>query len=153
MFNHSSKPVTHLLEGALFDTARQLIKLEQEVRAFFPLALRNQIYAGGLHESGTSVELVLVVAHSAAAARIKQSLPSLLTHLHNKAWRVSSLRIKIQPQSAIVHKSTHLVPNKRAVLSGQGIDSLRHLSQALNTSSSDSPLQTALQALLAHHSH
>lgn len=136
--------VTAFLDSALRDKAQQLIKLERDVRTFLPPNLSNAIYAGDLHGQGSHIELVLLVEHSAVATRIRQSLPSLLVYLQRKGWKLSNLRIKIQPATIVVHRVIPSAP-KQAILSESGIRNLTRL----HTQLPPSPARIALQALLA----
>ncbi|WP_341911979.1 DciA family protein [Polaromonas sp. YR568] len=61
------------------------------VESLIPEALRPAIQAGPI-EDGV---WCLLVSSNAAAAKVRQLLPLLLTRLTDKGWKVTSIRLKI----------------------------------------------------------
>src|SRR5437868_2897884 len=71
--------------SALMQTARELASLEAEVLSLLPRGLQDGIAVAGVkHDNrGPQAEatLLLLAAHGAAAARVRQVVPTLLTRL------------------------------------------------------------------------
>ncbi len=64
----------------------------KSVENIIPAALRSSIKAGPI-EGGT---WCLIADNNASAAKIRQFLPALLTHLKTKGWDVTSIRVRVQ---------------------------------------------------------
>jgi hypothetical protein len=62
------------------------------VESLIPAALRPSVQAGPI-EGQT---WCLLVKSSAAAAKLRQLLPSLQAHLRSKGWEVNAIRLKVQ---------------------------------------------------------
>jgi len=62
------------------------------IESLIPTALRSAVKAGPI--DGTS--WCLLVDSNAAAAKLRQVLPALKTHLCNRGWQVNSIRLKVQ---------------------------------------------------------
>lgn len=62
------------------------------VQALIPAALRSAVTAGPIE--GTS--WCLLMDNNAAAAKVRQLLPTLVSHLHSKGWEVTSIRLKVK---------------------------------------------------------
>ena len=84
-------------------------------------------------------ELVLLAAHSAAAAKLRLLAPSLSRFLTHQRWQVSSVSVRVQPNAS------HIVATQKSVqLSTRTLDSLKTLYEKM----SPSPARQALAALL-----
>ncbi len=140
------KPVRNLLTSTLVNTAQRLIEIQQEILNYLPSSLRQEVYIGGLHGQEPNAELVILIANGAAATRIRQTLPSLLSHLQSKGCGVANLRIKVQPHAIVVHEQ-NITPEKNAVLGNIG----RHCLKTLHTNLNASPLRDALQRFITRH--
>jgi len=70
---------------ALFDVIRPLL----------PPALVDQVRPGPVDDTGWT----LLVAHGAAAAKLRQCQPSLQKALQAKGWERTAIRIRIQAKS------------------------------------------------------
>jgi hypothetical protein len=57
-----------------------------------PTALRPAIQAGPIDGDAWC----LLLDNNAAAAKVRQLLPALLSHLRVKGWEVNSIRLKVQ---------------------------------------------------------
>ena len=57
-----------------------------------PAALRGSVVAGPIEGSAWC----LLLDNSAAAAKLRQMLPSLITILRSKGWDVETIRLKVQ---------------------------------------------------------
>lgn len=62
------------------------------VENIIPAALRASLKAGPI-DGGT---WCLLVDNNASAAKIRQLLPTLTTHLTNEGWKVTSIRLRVQ---------------------------------------------------------
>ncbi|MGH6626547.1 MAG: hypothetical protein ACRECD_08405 [Burkholderiaceae bacterium] len=97
--NRRHHPVT--LQQAALDspTLARLAELAQDsserlraVESLIPGALRSAVKAGPI-EGPT---WCLLVDSNAAAAKIRQVLPALQSHLRSRGWQVNSIRLKVQ---------------------------------------------------------
>lgn len=62
------------------------------IENLIPESLRASVKAGPV----TDAEWCLLVSSTAAAAKIRQLLPALLSHLRSQGWEVNSIRLKVQ---------------------------------------------------------
>lgn len=62
------------------------------IQALLPPTLRSAIKAGPIDGS----TWCLLVSSNAAAAKVRQLLPTLQAHLRSKGWEVNSIRLKVQ---------------------------------------------------------
>lgn len=139
--------------STLMQTARQLASLEAEVFALLPPAMRAGIAVAGIKTDnrGPQAEqtLLLLAAHGAAAARIRQVVPTLLSRLQQRGSQVTAIRVRVQPEVGRGDWDTGPVERKprTANLSQAGLQSM----DALASNLEDSPLKDAVRALLARH--
>ena len=99
---HSSKPTLPL--GQALDASAPLARLLAQVQASktclaaivptLPEGLSSQLQAGPLDEAGWSI----LVANGAAAAKLRQMLPTLEALLREQALPGVPIRIKVQPR-------------------------------------------------------
>ncbi len=139
--------------SALMQTARELAALEAEVFSLLPRGLQAGIAVAGVKEDSRSPQreqtLLLLAAHGAAAARVRQVVPTLLSRLQQRGSQITAIRVRVQPEvgrgdwdtGPVVHTKTS------GRMSATGIASLGELERSLP----DSPLRDALQTLLSHH--
>ena len=64
----------------------------QAILPLVPAGLRNSIQAGPVDETSWC----LLLNNTAAAAKLRQLLPSLEAHLRSKGWEINSIRLKVQ---------------------------------------------------------
>lgn len=81
-----SPTLARLTELAHDSTARL-----KAIESLIPGPLRSAIQSGPI--DGT--EWCLIVQNNAAAAKIRQILPALESHLRTKGWEVNSIRLKV----------------------------------------------------------
>jgi hypothetical protein len=62
------------------------------IEPLIPESLRNAVKAGPVD----GATWCLLVNSNAAAAKIRQLLPALQSHLRSKGWEVNSIRLKVQ---------------------------------------------------------
>jgi len=97
--NHRRHAVPILQAAAEAPALARLAQLAREsgerllaIESLIPTALRSTVKAGPI--DGTS--WCLLVDSNAAAAKLRQVLPALKTHLCNRGWQVNSIRLKVQ---------------------------------------------------------
>ncbi len=154
----SAKPLNDWLAKAgpvssLMQTARQLASLEAEVFALLPPAMRAGIAVAGIKTDGrgpqTEQTLLLLAAHGAAAARVRQVVPTLLSRLQQRGSQVTAIRVRVQPEVGRADWDTGPVERKPrgANIPANGLQSMDELAHNLDAS----PLRDAVEALLARH--
>ena len=82
-----SPTLGRLAELAMDSTARL-----KSIETLIPAPLRSAVKAGPIEGS----EWCLILDNNAVAAKIRQLLPALESHLRTKGWDVSSIRLKVQ---------------------------------------------------------
>jgi len=153
-----AKPLNDWLDragpvSALMQTARELAQLEGEVLALLPPGLRAGIAVAGVKRDnrGNPQEqtLLLLAAHGAAAARVRQVVPTLLARLQERGSTITAIRVRIQPDiSRRGEWDAPPAPRPRTGrMTATGLASLGELAASLP----ESPLRDALQTLLSHH--
>ncbi|KWR87644.1 DciA family protein [Cupriavidus sp. IDO] len=165
MFTHhalqtqAAKPLNDWLAksgpvSTLMQTARELATLEAEVLSLLPPGMRDGIAVAGVKRDARTPQqeqvLLLLAAHGAAAARVRQVVPTLLSRLQQRGSQISAIRVRVQPE--VGRKSDwDTGPVERPRTSGRmtatGLASLDQLAQSLP----ESPLRDALKTLLSHH--
>lgn len=135
---------------ATLQRARQMAQLQSLIRTHIPAGLSAAIQGANLKDEQGETALHLLVGNSAVAARIRQSGPSLLTFLQGRGWKVTAIRIRLQPSALLgdTDETTHPAKKKQAVLGEKGVQSLRGLSETLP----EGQLRDALARLIAHQS-
>lgn len=79
--------------GRLADRMRQSNAAFEAVCPLLPRALAAQVRAGPIDEAGWS----LLCANAGVAAKLRQLVPRLEQHLHEKGLGVATIRVKVQP--------------------------------------------------------
>lgn len=82
----NSPTLAHLTELTHDSTARL-----KAIEPLIPGPLRSAIQAGPID----GAEWCLIIQNNAAAAKIRQILPALESHLRTKGWEVNSIRLKV----------------------------------------------------------
>lgn len=82
-----SPTLGRLAELAMDSTARL-----KSIEALIPVPLRSAVRAGPIE----GAVWCLILDNNAVAAKIRQLLPSLESHLRIKGWEVNSIRLKVQ---------------------------------------------------------
>ena len=77
--------------ASLLQVHRQSAQYLQEVQNLLPPGMRGHIKAGPVDENGWC----LLVQHNAAAAKLRQLLPTLSAHLRAKGHPVNTIRVKV----------------------------------------------------------
>jgi hypothetical protein len=97
--NRRLHPVTLQQAADESPTLARLAQLAREsgerlkaVELLIPSSLRSAVKAGPI--DGT--DWCLLVESNAAAAKLRQVLPALVTHLCDRGWQVTSIRLKVQ---------------------------------------------------------
>ncbi|MGO4330746.1 hypothetical protein AB4Z48_22080 [Cupriavidus sp. 2TAF22] len=167
MFTHyalqtpAAKPLNDWLDkagpvSALMQTARELAVLEAEVLSLLPRGLQDGIAVAGVKQDARGIgqgqgerTLLLLAAHGAAAARVRQVVPTLLGRLQQRGSQITAIRVRVQPDVGRQGDwDTGPVERPRnGRMSATGLASLDQLTRELP----DSPLREALKTLLSHH--
>ena len=82
-----SPTLARLTELAMESSARL-----KAIEILIPAALRKAVRAGPIE----GPVWCLILDNNAIAAKIRQLLPSLESHLRTKGWEVSAIRLKVQ---------------------------------------------------------
>ena len=97
--NHRPHSVTLLQASQDSPTLARLMELNRDsverlkaIEALIPAALRAAVKAGPIE----GPEWCLILNNNAAAAKMRQILPALASHLRVKGWDVNSIRLKVQ---------------------------------------------------------
>ncbi|MGO4306322.1 DciA family protein [Cupriavidus sp. RAF12] len=164
MFTHhalqtpAAKPLNDWLAksgpvSALMQTARELASLEAEVLSLLPRGLQAGIAVAGVKHDNRGPQpeatLLLLAAHGAAAARVRQVVPTLLTRLQQRGSQVTAIRVRVQPEVGRGDWDAPPVERKprAANMAPAGLASMDALARNLP----ESPLKDAVEMLLAHH--
>ncbi len=78
----------------LFGLATESAQRLKSIEPLLPAYLRASVQPGPIEGS----VWCLLMDNNAAAAKVKQLLPSLQAHLRSKGWEVSAIRLKVQSQ-------------------------------------------------------
>lgn len=78
--------------GRLMDLTRDSVARLQAIEFLIPGPLRPAVKAGPIE----GPVWCLILDNNAAAAKIRQLLPALASHLRVKGWEVDSIRLKVQ---------------------------------------------------------
>jgi hypothetical protein len=133
-FLNSSTNLQPLLEHAQY-----LNRLQQLLEAMLPQGLAQSCKVGAMEDK----TLVLFAESGAIAAKIKQSLPTLLDKFQRREVEITAIRIAVQVQQP-AHKGDR---RKEIELSDAALGSLRTLAAQLD----DTPLKSALDKLVDRH--
>ncbi|MBT9506032.1 hypothetical protein [Rhodoferax sp.] len=97
--NRRHHPVTLLQASQDSPTLARLTELTRDsvarlkaIESLIPGALRASVKAGPID----GPVWCLILSNNAAAAKMRQILPSLEAHLRSKGWEVNSIRLKVQ---------------------------------------------------------
>ncbi|MDO8252501.1 MAG: hypothetical protein Q7T78_22665 [Rhodoferax sp.] len=85
--SQGSPTLTKLIELSHDSTARL-----KAIESLIPGSLRTAVKAGPIE----GPVWCLILDNNAAAAKIRQILPALESHLRTKGWEVNSIRLKVQ---------------------------------------------------------
>ena len=80
----------------LAELSRDSVARLNALDGLIPTALRPAIQAGPIDGDAWC----LLLDNNAAAAKVRQLLPSLLAHLRAKGWEINSIRLKVQIRRA-----------------------------------------------------
>lgn len=76
----------------LTELSRESVARLKAIELLIPAALRPAIKAGPIE----GPVWCLILSNNAAAAKIRQLLPTLEAHLRVKGWEINSIRLKVQ---------------------------------------------------------
>ena len=78
--------------GSLLQRLQQSRQRLACIAPLLPAALQGAVQPGPLDEKGWS----LLVAHAAAAAKLRQMMPELAAHLQGEGWPELPIRLRVQ---------------------------------------------------------
>lgn len=76
----------------LTELSRDSVARLKAIELLIPVSLRPSVKAGPIE----GPVWCLILSNNAAAAKIRQILPALESHLRVKGWEVNSIRLKVQ---------------------------------------------------------
>jgi hypothetical protein len=76
----------------LMELSRDSSARLQAVESLIPLSLRPFVQAGPID----GANWCLILDNTAVAAKIRQLLPALESHLRVKGWKINAIRLKVQ---------------------------------------------------------
>lgn len=122
----------------LFSYMDELTAMHQAFVKIAPPQLAQCCLLGGFSEGN----LTICADNGAIAAKLKQSLPSLLLKFHAMGYEVTAIRITVQANYRNIRGSD--MPGKKPGIGRAGMKSLNDLAVGLP----QSPLKTAIESLL-----
>lgn len=122
----------------LLAQANKLTRMQQTFMEIAPPQLAKLCALGQLSEGN----LTIFAGNGAIAAKLKQSLPSLLSKFHKRGYEVTAIRIAVQANFPI--DNTGNLADKKLEIGQGGVESLNQLAAELP----ESPLKTAVESLL-----
>lgn len=126
--------------AALLPAAQRHLKLRQDVLALVPAVLRETCEVAE-SEDGT---LSISVSSASAAAKLRQTLPRLRDGLLDRGWKVSAIRMRIQPRAGQGSTGAHTA-RQGVAMTAAGVEAFSALTEALP----DSPLKSAVDRLVS----
>lgn len=129
--------------SALLPALARIVALQKECTRLLPA-----IFAQCSVLNCEADQLMISAPNGAIAARLRQCLPQLRAGLAQAGWHVERIRIKVHMASELGTPPPAPLPMR--VMPRQALDALSGLQQTLDASDRNSPLQQALQRLLAH---
>ena len=117
---------------------REIRLLDGHCHEFLPPELARAVRVSNLRDG----RLILLAAHSAAAAKLRMLAPSLCEFLGQQGAKVNSVSLRVQPRQ-VKESETPRPPSRR--VSQAGISALSRLYDTLG----ESPARRALGAFLA----
>jgi len=81
----------------LADLTRESSARLAAIQALLPPALRPSIAAGPID----GAVWCLLLDNNATAAKVRQLLPALASHLRTKGWQVESIRLKVRSATSL----------------------------------------------------
>jgi len=122
----------------LLAQAGELARMQQIFMEIAPPQLAK-LCALGQFSGGN---LTIFAGNGAIAAKLKQSLPSLLLKFHKRGYEVTAIRIAVQANFPV--DNTGNLTDKKLKIGQGGVESLHQLATELP----ESPLKTAVESLL-----
>lgn len=126
----------------LFGYVDELTAMQQAFTEIAPPQLAQYCALGGFFEGN----LTIYTHNGAIAAKLRQTLPSLLLKFQAKGYEVTAIRVAVQANYLAItgNYSSAALPGKRRKIGPAGMESL----DSLATELPPSPLKTAVESLL-----
>jgi len=99
---HQSLTLLQATQGSatfarLTELTRDSVARLKAIESLIPQSLRNTVQAGPIEGS----VWCLILNNNASAAKFRQLLPALTSHLRVKGWDVTSIRLKVQIKKTV----------------------------------------------------
>jgi hypothetical protein len=126
----------------LFGHMDKLTAMQRVFMEIAPPQLAQCCILGGFFEGN----LTICTHNGAIAAKLRQTLPSLLLRFQAKGYEVTAIRVAVQANYLAItgNSSSIALPGRRRKIGPAGMESLNGLATEL----SPSPLKTAVESLL-----
>ncbi len=125
--------------AGLLPAAQRILELRQDLLALIPASLRETCEVSGFDDEVVAVR----VSSAGAAAKLRQTLPRVRDGLLDRGWKVSAIRIRVQPTRSPIVSTTWMAPSQAAIPVG-GVAAFADLGRGLEAS----PLKTAVERLV-----
>ncbi len=126
--------------AGLLPAAQRILKLRRDLLALMPVTLRENCEVSGFDDEIVTVK----VSSAGAAAKLRQTLPRLRDGLLERGWKVSAIRMRVQPKGSSAVSTTWRAPSETAI-PRVAVDAFA----ALNRKLDESPLKSAVERLIA----
>lgn len=131
--------------------AQQMVQLQNLLISHLPAGMGDATRAAGIKAENEQAVLQILADNASVATRVRQTAPSLLALLQARGWKVTAIRIRVQPGllSSVTQQnaaSQHKNLPKHAIFGATAQASVGALANTLP----DSPLRDALKRLLQH---
>ncbi|SCY18417.1 Protein of unknown function [Nitrosospira sp. Nl5] len=126
----------------LFGHMDELTAMQRVFMEIAPPQLAQCCTLGGFSEGN----LTICTHNGAIAAKLRQTLPSLLLRFQAKGYEVTAIRVAVQADYLAItgNSSSTVLPERRRRIGPAGMESLNGLATELPPS----PLKTAVESLL-----
>ena len=125
--------------AALLPAAQRILRLREDLLVLIPRSLRDVCEVGGFDDD----VVTLRVSSAGAAAKLRQTLPRLRDGLAERGWKVSAIRVRVQPSGSPGISTTWRAAST-AEIPPSGVAAFDDLQRHLDAS----PLRTAVERLL-----
>lgn len=130
------------VQGAqVLTVARNLLKVEQAIKAALPAALADVCKVARIERQ----QLTLAVPSAAYASKLRQLAPRLVRLLADGGWNLNEIIVKVQ--AGLVKSQTKTAPRRVAPLNESALRAFDELHNNIRPG----PLADAISRLLKHH--
>ena len=131
----------HRQDGAagLLPAAQRILRLREDLLALVPAGLRESCDVARFDDE----TVVVRVASAGAAAKLRQTVPRLRAGLIDRGWKVSAIRMRVQPRLSDPRAMAWAAPSPTSI-PPKAVAAFA----ALNRDLEDSPLKAAVERLV-----